>query len=203
MRKLLLLLLLLLTTGCVQRLAFNGVVAIRGAKANGSGVVVGWHDNWWLVATAAHVTADVPYVLVNADVAVEIIRDTKADVSLLTVPDTGQRYYIWPTADARLGEECVLLAWMYDPTLRAVPVAYRGYVSATDWRGHLLSNCGMFMGTSGGPLINLNGQVIGLANSVVITRTPTGGYLWDSTAMFTASDKVRNLMGRVKWERVK
>jgi serine protease Do len=172
-------------------------------EAAGSGVIVS-EDG--LVLTAAHVIAgegggktytagrDVIIVLADGKTAKgkTLGINEKMDSGMVKITDKGPNNGKWPfapiarSADVKKGQWVVSLGHPGGPKTGRPPVARLGRVENTT-RDLIRSNCTLVGGDSGGPLFDLDGQVIGIHSRIGLTlnqniHVPTDQYKndWDA-----------------------
>jgi serine protease DegS len=169
----------------VERAA-PAVVSVRARgsrkKEQGSGVLV---DASGLVLTAYHVVDGASTILVRTSTGAEFSAmvhgtDPAADLALLKpigVQANLPAARLGKSSEARVGEDIVALASPYG----LVGTATTGIISARGRTGVVRDNvvpllqtdASIHPGSSGGVLINLRGEVIGLINAI-LTRGGTG-----------------------------
>ena len=180
-----------LAAGCLASPDSSGVVAVRASHNFGSGVVVAHDAHGYLVATAAHVVHGDRWPLIDAQLGEVVAANEQTDVALVRVNDTGQGYHVRRMADrAYLGEPVTALAYTTHG-LHTYRLCYRGHISALRWPGGVLAaNCGVFPGMSGGPVLNSQGQIIGLMRGCQVLN----GLLWETATLILPAQSVRALM---------
>jgi serine protease Do len=174
-------------------------VAVQVGRANGSGVIVSEEG---VVLTAAHV-AGTPnreariYLSDGRDVAgVTLGMNEILDAGMIKITEDGK----WPFAKlgnskrVRAGQWCLATGHPggYDP--RRKPVLRFGRVLKVE-KSAVLTDCTLVGGDSGGPLFDLQGQVIGIhsrigRNLTVNVHVPVDRYKssWDRLAKGEAWD---------------
>jgi S1-C subfamily serine protease len=151
---------------------FDGVVAVYNNNSMGSGFVV-WKDTrrvW--VMTALHVVDEhigrdsLPTI--NGQPATIHAIAPQHDLAILILPNDEYYGKVLTFAETSIGEEVVAVGfsrWMG----REVQLAHFGWVVSTsflNWRGSwtVTHNAGVRGGLSGGPLLNTDGEVVGVAS---------------------------------------
>ncbi len=167
-------------SGRLQPGLYDGVLLVETATGSGSCFVVAHRGDWWYAITANHVVG--PDMMVDGFPA-EIVRaDAEADVALVRfkgiIPRITGRivkdYKIYSFAKAQPGEPCTTVGWSEGSKL-----VYKGNVVSVDLNGFIAANGGVVPGCSGGPLLNENGEVIGIAVQVAVYYSR----IWDNTAL--------------------
>ena len=143
-----------------------GVVRVAGS---GSGFVV---DSAGYILTNAHVVGGAgrfTVVLSNGIglTSSVVASDAARDIALLKVDTTRQLTVLPLATEAREGDEVVALGYPLD--LEGGMTVTRGIVSAFRTSGgvtHIQTDAALNPGNSGGPLLNLRGEVVGMNTSV-------------------------------------
>jgi serine protease Do len=148
------------------------VVALIGEKTSsaGSGVVVSADG---LILTAGHVTrGNEEMIAVFPDG-----RETKCrvlganygrDVGLAKITTPGSYPFV-PMGDSAKLEPTSIVVALGHPggyNVRRTPPVRIGRISLTDMGGFLVSDCTLISGDSGGPLFDLEGNVVGIHSSI-------------------------------------
>ncbi|HEY7134334.1 MAG TPA: trypsin-like peptidase domain-containing protein [Acidimicrobiia bacterium] len=171
-------------TGIANRLA-PSVVTIRGntpdGTAAGTGIVIGKNGE---ILTNAHVVSSDEQITVSregesrARSATLIGLDTDADVALIRVGDTTglQPAQLGDSSALHVGDPVVAIGDALD--LGSTPSVTQGIVSALGrnvdtMTGVIQTDAAVNPGNSGGPLVNREGQVVGI-NTAVATNPETG-----------------------------
>jgi serine protease Do len=164
-----------------------GEPAERTVTGLGSGFVLG--DDGYIL-TNAHVVEGVDEVYVRLTGSKREIRarivgaDPGTDIALLKVSARGLRAApVGSSRTLRVGDWVAAIGspFGFDNTITAgIVSAKERYLSTGSATRFLQSDVAINPGSSGGPLVNLNGQVVGI-NSKIYTRT--GGYMGVSFAI--------------------
>jgi serine protease Do len=151
----------------------------RRVNSLGSGFVI---DATGLVVTNNHVIADADEITVilndGTNLKAEIIgRDTKTDLALLKVkPDKPLKAVKFGDSDKlRLGEWVIAIGnpFSLGGTVTAGIVSARNRdIHAGPYDNYIQTDAAINRGNSGGPLFNLNGEVIGVNTAII---SPSGG----------------------------
>ena len=147
----------------------TGVVLIAGTSGSGSGFVV---DPAGYILTNEHVIAGADRLTVVLDDGTRLTPqvvafDAERDIALLRVETTGQLTALPLATEVREGDEVVALGYPLD--LQDRMTTTRGIVSAfRTFRGvaYIQTDAATNPGNSGGPLLNLSGEVVGMNTSV-------------------------------------
>lgn len=153
------------------------VVSLIGetSPGAGSGTVISADG---LILTAAHVTQGNNYMIVvfpdGKHSRCKVLgANYRRDVSLAKIEQPGN-YAFAPMGDSdKLQATTVVLAMGhpggYD--LRRSPPVRIGRISSTNLGGYLVSDCTLISGDSGGPLFDLEGNVVGIHSSISTSLT--------------------------------
>ena len=148
-----------------------GVVRIEGPTSSGSGFVV---DADGYILTNEHVIEDQSRLTVVFDNGTRltprvIASDATRDIALLKVIATSTLTVLSFATSVREGEEVVALGYPLGGDLRGSMTITKGIVSAFRFmRGisHIQTDAAINPGNSGGPLLNSEGEVVGMNTSV-------------------------------------
>jgi serine protease Do len=153
--------------------------ALRRISSLGSGFII---DPSGLVVTNNHVIADSDeiHVILNdgTKLKAEIVgKDTKSDLALLRVhPDKPLKAVKFGDSDKlRLGEWVIAIGNPYSlgGTVTAGIVSARNRdINSGPYDNYIQTDAAINRGNSGGPLFNLNGEVVGVNTAIY---SPTGG----------------------------
>lgn len=161
----------------------QAVVLIETGKNSGSGMIL---ENNGYILTNAHVVKNVSTVSITMSdqekVSADIIgRDEQKDIALLKIVGTSQNLFpalILGNSDGtslKIGDE--LFAYGYPLDFSQTVSVTRGILSARqiieglEW---LQTDASIHPGNSGGPLVNKNGQVVGINTAGVVARGAIG-----------------------------
>ena len=156
-----------------------GVVQITTSRGSGSGFIIASDG---LVITNEHVVSNESNVgvwLTNGHRydATVLDRDSTSDLALLKID--GGRFQAFAVGDSdrvRMGDEVLALGFPIADTIGTNLTVTRGIISSTRTENGvrlLQTDASLNPGNSGGPLVNLNGEVIGV-NSSRIEETDSG-----------------------------
>ena len=163
---------------------YSGVLVVQTAMGQGSCFVVAEQDDWIYAITAFHVVAQT--YLPDPNMAVLTVDDEQyeaevrqididQDVALIRF-QSPETYRVYTIGTAKVGEACTAVGWS-----RGSLLVYKGYIVSLDFEGRVVANGGVVPGCSGGPLLNAEGQIIGVTIEVAIYR----GWAFDNTALYT------------------
>ncbi len=151
----------------------------RRVNSLGSGFII---DAGGLVVTNNHVISDADEISVilndGTNLKAEIIgRDTKTDLALLRVkPDKPLKAVKFGNSDTlRLGEWVIAIGnpFSLGGTVTAGIVSARNRdINSGPYDNYIQTDAAINRGNSGGPLFNLNGEVIGVNTAII---SPSGG----------------------------
>src|SRR5512135_3314059 len=151
----------------------------RRVNSLGSGFII---DSTGLVVTNNHVIADADEITVilndGTNLKAEIVgRDTKTDLALLRVkPDKPLKAVKFGDSDKlRLGEWVIAIGnpFSLGGTVTAGIVSARNRdINSGPYDNYIQTDAAINRGNSGGPLFNLNGEVIGVNTAII---SPSGG----------------------------
>ena len=176
------------STEIVQPDLYSGVLIVETDNGQGSCFVVAQREDYWYAITAGHVVKaptypyvqpefeDGPSIAVDdEEYAVEIVQiDSDEDVALIRFKSPEKyRIYLFSTVD--VGESCIAAGWSRETFLR-----YPGSVVALDFKNFIVANGGVVPGCSGGPLLDKDGNVIGITAQIAVYR----GQMFDSMALY-------------------
>lgn len=158
---------------------YSGVLIVQTDGSQGSCFVVAQQEDWYYAITANHVIELSSLITVDEELYdAEIVRvDVEQDIALIRF-QSSETYRIYTTAKARTEEQCTLMGWSSGVFLR-----YRGFIVATNYNGYVLANNGVLPGCSGGPLLNTDGNVIGVTVAVSVYYN----WAFDSSILFVPS----------------
>jgi serine protease Do len=152
----------------------------RRVNSLGSGFIL---DASGLVVTNNHVIADADEITVilndSTNLKAEIVgRDTKTDLALLRVQPNGKTLKAVKFGDSdklRLGEWVIAIGnpFSLGGTVTAGIVSARNRdINSGPYDNYIQTDAAINRGNSGGPLFNLNGEVIGVNTAII---SPSGG----------------------------
>ena len=157
----------------------EGAPTPRRVNSLGSGFII---DPSGLVVTNNHVIADADEISVilndGTTLKAEVIgRDTKTDLALLSVkPDKPLKAVKFGDSDKlRLGEWVIAIGnpFSLGGTVTAGIVSARNRdINSGPYDNYIQTDAAINRGNSGGPLFNLNGEVIGVNTAII---SPSGG----------------------------
>ena len=184
----------------------NGKPQARKATSLGSGFII--DDNH--VVTNNHVIQDADEIEVilqdDTRLKAELVgRDQKTDIAVLKVDLKGQKYHALSLGDSeksRVGDWVVAIGNPFGlgGTVTAGIISARGRdISAGPYDNFIQTDASINRGNSGGPLFNMNGEVIGINTAIF---SPSGGSVGIGFAvpMSTAKPVIAQLIksGQVK-----
>jgi S1-C subfamily serine protease len=158
------------SAGAIYAKVVSGIVTVEGDRGQGSGFVV---DKSGLIVTCQHVVAGGRWAAVKFDQgirlpAVIVDEDSTADVAVLAInPEAYSSFAVLPLADptqgplAQVGESVLAIG----SPLHQEKILTTGIVSKVG-KGVLISDVNINHGNSGGPLLNLDGDVIGITTFI-------------------------------------
>jgi serine protease Do len=169
------------------------VVYLEGSKKSGTGFLV---TSTGVIATNAHVARDEESLQARFSGGVELTADVayiddSLDIALLKVEGTFSNLVLAETATVRQGQDVIAVG---NPGQAMLFSVTRGIVSGIDTFPNLgqgtwiQTDAQLNPGNSGGPLVNMQGQVIGIA-----TSRPAGGNTTGIGFALSASDLIRVL----------
>ena len=157
----------------------NGAPTPRRVNSLGSGFII---DPAGLVVTNNHVIADADEISVilndGSTLKAEIIgRDTKTDLALLKVKPTKplKAVKFGDSDKLRLGEWVIAIGnpFSLGGTVTAGIVSARNRdIQSGPYDNYIQTDAAINRGNSGGPLFNLNGEVVGVNTAII---SPSGG----------------------------
>ena len=175
----------------VEPFSYGGIVSIKAFDSGGSGFVIGDEGESYLVVTAAHVVDMDIVVSVDGTDGEVVAIDYETDIAIIRVPKIDQNWKVWSLADAEIEDKCRVAGFVYVNGFdKPLFVVYWGRVTSVDWTGMVSFNGGAFPGVSGGPLINENGEVLGICSCC----TGAWGLPMETAALFSPSSNIRALL---------
>ena len=160
----------------------------------GSGFAISDH----FIVTANHVIMTNYHYYVN-DIPVTVYKqDPVNDIAILYIEK--HHFKILKLADPLLTQNVYAAGYIgYNQTY--YPIICGGRITSIDFNNRILSNCGLQPGMSGCPLLNDNGDVVGVTTSCMV---------WDeydilkqfpntSMSIFTKSEKITQLLTVVSY----
>ena len=184
-----------------KRSSTRGFVAGTGSDSLGSGVVL-TADGF--IATNEHVVAQADSVIVrlsNRDeyIAAVVHKDAPADVAVLKIdPKTTLAVAALPPSAAppvRVGEWVLAIGnpFALDQTVTAGIISSTGRVIGSGpYDGFLQTDAAINAGNSGGPLVNLKGEVVGLSAAAA------GGIAVPGIGFAVPIDAVKRALGAAR-----
>jgi len=151
-------------------LADIGIVVISAEDEKQIREGSGFNISSRFVLTAYHVAGNAKTIRINGVEAILVDCSPGDDWAILEVPNQKTKGKIYKLAEAVLGEP----AWgagYIRPLFKSIEVMTHGYVTSTNAEGKVLYNGGLQSGLSGGPLINSNGEAIGIACDILPIET--------------------------------
>lgn len=200
----------------VVRRARASVLKIRGRAPScsraleGTGFVIGNQrvmTNAHVVAGTSEVSVEVPQAGGGADTepARVVYYDEQVDVAVLAVPDLDARALPFNFSGAQTGDNAVALGYPLDGPFSSSPakirqrIQLRGpdiYDSSTVTRDVYTIRGTVRSGNSGGPLVNPQGQVIGVVFGAAVDQGDTG-FVLTADQVRAALDAAPNATSRV------
>lgn len=164
---------------------YSGVLIVQSDSGQGSCFVVAKREDYWYAITAAHVVETPMYMppdldgpsftVDNEEYEIEIVdMNSDEDVALIRFKSP-EKYRIYEMALAQIGESSTAVGWSRGAFLR-----YPGSVVSLDFEGFIVANGGIVPGCSGGPLLDKDGNAIGITVRIAVYR----GQAFDSTALY-------------------
>ncbi len=161
--------------------AYSGVLIVNTDEGQGSGFVVANRDGWYYAITAGHVVESYGYPI---DITVddelyeaEIVRESSNEDLALIRFKSPEEYKVYSFGRAEVGEFCVTIGF------NRGRMVYKGYIVSANWGGYVVANGGVVPGCSGGVLLNMQNEVIGITVAIPVYSF---GAL-DSTVLYVPS----------------
>ncbi|MBN1635439.1 MAG: trypsin-like peptidase domain-containing protein [Deltaproteobacteria bacterium] len=134
-----------------------------------------------------------------------ILRDEANDIALLKVAGTGKLPPALPLSEshARLGAEVFTIGFPRIDVMGKTPKLSVGVISAVnglyDDPGSYQTTVPIQPGNSGGPVLNMNGEVVGVVSSMLGIRDTASGNIsmLQNTSCVAKIDSVHNLLARL------
>ena len=157
--------------------ARGGVVRVQGTTGSGSGFVV---DSDGYILTNEHVISGQPILTIVFDngarrTAHVIASDAYLDIALLKVEAAGQLTVLPFAAEVRTGQEVIALG--YPLNLGETMTITKGIISAlrtAEGVRYIQTDAAINFGNSGGPLLNRNGEVVGMNTTIFREESAEG-----------------------------
>ncbi len=154
----------------------------------GASVGTGWPTMSGYVVTSYHVVSGCDELIVISRLGEElparvILRDQVKDIALLEVSDVGKLPPALPLAktNARLGTSVFTIGFPRVHVMGKTPKLFTGVISSVnglrDDPGSYHTTVPIQPGNSGGPLLNMNGEVVGVVTSMLGLRDRESGNL--------------------------
>jgi serine protease Do len=183
------------------RLPNQGKPQSQEVKSLGSGFVISPEG---YIVTNHHVVADADKIEINfpdgSNYKAKIIgSDAKTDLALVKIIDPNKKftYVDWGnSAQSRVGEWVVAIGNPYGlsgSVSAGIISALNRNINAGPYDSFIQTDAAINRGNSGGPLFNMNGEVIGV-NSAIIS--PSGGSVGVGFAI--PADLAKNIIGQIK-----
>jgi S1-C subfamily serine protease len=164
----------------------EALVEFSTKTPQGASVGTGWPVVSGQVVTSNHVVVGRHEVIVinslgQALPARIVSRDDTTDIALLEVSDTGKLPPALPLArsSARLGANVFTIGFPYATTMGTAPKLFAGVISCVnglrDDPTTYQTTVPIQPGNSGGPLLNMNGEVVGVVTSMLAIRDGEDG----------------------------
>ena len=165
----------------IERRANPSVKILKGAS-----VGTGWPTLTGYVVTSHHVVEDSNDVVVISRLGEElpaqlVVGDQVKDIAILEVSDTGKLPPALPLAKkkARLGTTVFTIGFPHVHFMGRSPKLFTGIISSVnglhDNPASYQTTVPIQPGNSGGPLLNMNGEVVGLVTSMLGLRDKDDG----------------------------
>lgn len=154
-----------------------GVVRIQGTTGSGSGFVI---DSDGYILTNEHVINGQPRLTVVFDNGARltphvIASDAYLDIALLKIEAAGQLTVLPFAAEVRVGQEVIALG--YPLNLGETMTITKGIISAlrtAEGVRYIQTDAAINFGNSGGPLLNRNGEVVGMNTTILREESAEG-----------------------------
>ena len=186
-------------SGIIEKV-IKSVVSIKTDVSQGSGFIV--NSEGYLITNAhvlqgAHFAKALTYAqeLKNA---IPIGIDVNADIALLKIPSDGDFLKFGDSEDIKVGEKVIAVGNPYGLSFTVT----EGIVSATNRVGlnnieaYIQTDVALNPGNSGGPLINNNGEVIGINNFKVGGAESLGFALESNYAKSVINNIAKELLNK-------
>ena len=186
-------------SGIIEKV-IKSVVSIKTDVSQGSGFIV--NSEGYLITNAhvlqgAHFAKALTYAqeLKNA---IPIGIDVNADIALLKIPSDGDFLKFGDSEDIKVGEKVIAVGNPYGLSFTVT----EGIVSATNRVGlnnieaYIQTDVALNPGNSGGPLINNNGEVIGINNFKVGGAESLGFALESNYAVEVINNIAKELLNK-------
>lgn len=174
-------------TDSIQPDLYSGVLIVKTQSGQGSCFVVAQRNGWFYAITASHVVKAPAYFYIQSEseeplitvddeeYEVEIVQvDSDEDIALIRFKSP-EKYRIYQLVSTYVGESCIAAGWSRGTFLR-----YPGSVVTLDYNNYIAANGGVVPGCSGGPLLDEDGNVIGVTVQIAVYR----GQMFDSMALY-------------------
>lgn len=159
--------------------AYSGVLIVNTDDSQGSCFVVTQRDGWWYAITAGHIVESSGLDPIDLTVddelyEVEIVRESSNEDLALIRFKSPEEYRVYSFSRAKVGEFCTTVGF------NGGRMIYKGYVVSTSFREYVVANGGVIPGCSGGALLNIQNEVIGVTVAI-----PVYGFgALDSSALY-------------------
>ena len=178
------------------------VVQILSSIGTGTGFII---SDDGLVVTNAHVIGSDNFVSVRVQEGETIDawlmgKDDVVDLAIMTLPPSE---YLYPSVQlgnsdlVSRGDDVIVIGYPLGEILQFSPTITRGIISAVGRSGvvsYLQTDAAINIGNSGGPLINYDGQVIGVVTSTIHQQ---GERIVEGIGLAIAESELRNRIDRL------
>lgn len=180
--------------------AYKRALDLSGAEGSGSGFVIGMNGKKYIITNAHVVENAAPengsiyiYSISQKKYEVKVVGgDTFYDIAVLELlenPGPEISTIELARANPRVGEKVFAIGnplgdFPYSVSDGIISAKNRARDGLTGKFGFLQTTATLIWGNSGGPLVNANGEVVGINSQIEFTNGPDGNLMWQSQINF-------------------
>ncbi len=195
-----------------SQVAYERALDLAGARGSGSGFVISYQGKPYVI-TNSHVIENASdeeesiavYSIDRSRYEVRILGgDSFYDIAVLEFidrPGPEMNTIKFREGEARLGEKVYAIGnplgeYPYSVSDGIISAKNRVRGGLTGKFGFLQTTATVIWGNSGGPLVDANGEVVGINSQIAFTQSPSGSNVWLSQINFALEGELSNRLVR-------